>query len=158
MLDYERIEVCNDVTIRCAGLSPEDARVHLARWMQAWRYGQQQPLVLPAALLLATDKNSALMVQEGKKGEDLEVKWQENEQGRQVLQQFDKLTAKWTDPGDYAAFDVRQDEANQAHADWAFILRDQDSLQLLTQCCEQFAYALYQPIYSHQTAEQAHAD
>lgn len=158
MLDYERIEVCNDVTIRCAGLGPEDARVHLARWMQAWRYGQQQPLVLPAALLLATDKNSALMVQEGKKGEDLEVKWQENEQGRQMLQQFDKLTAKWTDPGDYAAFDVRLDEANQAHADWAFILRDQDSLQLLTQCCELFAYALYQPIYSHQTAEQAHAD
>ena len=157
-LNYERIEVCNDVTIRCSGIQPEDARVHLARWMQAWRYGQQQPLVLPAALMLATDKNSALILQEGKKGEDLEVKWQENEHGVQVLQQFDKLIAKWADPGDYAAFDVRQDEANQAHADWAFILRDQNSLQLLTQSCEQFAYALYAPIYSHQTAEQAHAD
>lgn len=158
LLNYQRVEVCNDVTIRCAGISPEDARMHLTRWMQAWRYGQQQPLVLPAALMLATDKNSALIVQEGKKGEELDVKWQENEQGQQVLQQFDKLAAKWTDPGDYAAFDVRQDEANQAHADWAFILRDQNSLQLLTQCCEQFAYALYQPIYSHQTAEKAHAD
>ena len=126
--------------------------------MQAWRYGQQQPLVLPAALMLATDKNSALILLEGKKGEEQEVKWQENERGVLVLNQFDKLISKWTDPGDFAAFDIRQDEANQAHADWAFILRDQDSVRRLTQSCEQFAYALYQPVYSHQTAEQAHAD
>ena len=158
LLNYERIEVCNDVTIRCSGVGTEDARVHLARWMQAWRYGQQQPLVLPAALMLATDKNSALILLEGKKGEEQEVKWQENERGVLVLNQFDKLISKWTDPGDFAAFDIRQDEANQAHADWAFILRDQDSVRRLTQSCEQFAYALYQPIYSHQTAEQAHAD
>ena len=153
---YERIEVCSDVTIHCTGIAPQDARMHLARWMQAWRYGQQRPLVLPAALMLAS-KDGALIVLEGKKGEAMEVKWAEDEQGIQRLQQFDKLAAKWSDPGEFSAFDIRQDEANQAHADWAFILRDQDSLKLLAHSCAQFAYALYQPIYCHQTAEKAHA-
>ena len=156
-LTYERIEVCNDVTIRCSGIAPEDAPIYLARWMQAWRYGQQHPLVLPAALMLAT-KDGALILLEGKKGEEMEVKWLEDEQGIQHLNQMDKLMTKWTESGEYAAFDVRQDEANQAHVDWAFILRDQDSLSLLMQSCQQFAYALYQPIYSHQTAEKTHAD
>ena len=125
--------------------------------MQAWRYGQQHPLVLPAALMLAT-KDGALILVEGKKGEEMEVKWLEDEQGIQRLNQMDKLMTKWTESGEYAAFDVRQDEANQGHVDWAFILRDQDSLSLLMQSCQQFAYALYQPIYSHQTAEKTHAD
>lgn len=153
MQAYERVEVCSDTVIRCSGIRPADARIYLAKWMDAWRYGQQRPLVLPAALLLGTDKNGALNLHEGEKGEMPRVQWLENEHGVLVLKQFDKLRSKWTDAGEFSGFDIRYDEANQAHLDWAFILRDQNATRLLEHSCELFAHALYQPIYDHQIAE-----
>ncbi|RFS29010.1 exonuclease V subunit gamma [Acinetobacter sp. SWAC5] len=150
---YQRIEVCGDLTVYCQGVSPAQARVHIQAWLKAWRYGQQRPLVLPANLLLASEKSGAFTLENNGKGNERGVRWIEKEAGILVLEQIEQLKQKWTAAGDYSAFDIRFDEANQAHLDWAFILRDQDSKQLLEHCCELFAYALYQPIFQHQTAE-----
>ena len=56
LLNYERIEVCNDVTIRCSGIGPEDARVHLARWMQACSISKR-----PIGLLLMIPTGSTAL-------------------------------------------------------------------------------------------------
>jgi exodeoxyribonuclease V gamma subunit len=150
---YQRIEVCGDLTVSCQDVSPAKAREYIQAWLKAWRYGQQRPLVLPANLLLASEKSGAFALENNGKGNERGVRWFEKEAGVFVLEQIEQLKQKWTAAGDYSAFDIRFDEANHAHLDWAFILRDQDSKHLLEHCCELFAYALYQPIFQHQTAE-----
>ena len=36
------------------------------------------------------------------------------------------------------------------HRDWQFILQEQDTTALLKHACDNFAYALYSPIYQYQ--------
>ncbi len=50
--ERRRIVVFSDQTVICKGISSEQARQYLQPWFKIWRYAQQQPLVLPAALLL----------------------------------------------------------------------------------------------------------
>lgn len=145
---YVRIEVCKDAVVQCSGVTPADARHYLKAWVSAWEYGQNQPLVLPAALLLDTDR---LIDKKDKEHPDT-VQWIQTDHGF-VLKHFHKLLEKWVMTGDFSNFDIRADEANQAHLDWAFILRDRDASACLKQSCDLYAHALYAPIYQHLKAE-----
>jgi len=42
-------------------------------------------------------------------------------------------------------------EWSKKHADWQFILQEQDATALLKHACDLFAYDLYNPIYQYQT-------
>lgn len=151
-LGHQRVVVCRNATIICQGVSSVQAKAYLDAWMEAWRFGQQQPLVLPANLLLAVkDKSFNLLVEETDKATKItEVIWLENEQGQKTLQAFPELLKKWQQDDMNSHFDIRDDEANVAHRDWHFILQAQDAKALLQFSCDRFAYALYQPIYQYQ--------
>lgn len=146
---YTRIEVCKDVVVTCSDVTPAEAREHLQHWMAAWKYGQTQPLVLPAALLLDMES----LIDKKDKEHPNEVQWEHDENHNIVLKRMHKLIDKWTNSGEFSSFDIRQDEANQAHLDWAFILRDRDAVACLSLACGMYAHALYAPIYQHLKAE-----
>jgi exodeoxyribonuclease V gamma subunit len=135
--DYQRIVVFSDQTICCNGVSSNQAKLWLEHWINAWNYGQEQPLVLPAALLLK-------VMEKGK-----ELEWQSNEQGNMVIQNFDDLLKVWNENGQFTGFDMTSNEASKYHRDWQFILQEQDALALLKHACDEFSYSLYQPIFWH---------
>ena len=134
----QRIQVFQDNTIICTGLSAGEARAHLQPWLEAYAYAQSQPLVLPAALLMkpAVEKK------------DLE--WQPNEQGKMSIVQWDKLLAEWNKSDAFLSYRLTQSEESKLHRDWEYLLQDQDATALLQWACDEFSYALYQPIYLHQ--------
>lgn len=134
-----RIVVFSDVTIICTGITTQQAKDYLAEWFKAYAYAQQQPLVLPAALLLEP-------AQKGK-----ELQWQAASEHWE-LQDFDRLLSSWrADAARFvSSFAPEQNEATMLHRDWQFILHEQDSSALLKYACDHYSYALYQPIYQYQ--------
>lgn len=134
-----RIMVFSDATIICEGITTTQAKLFLAEWFKAYDYAQQQPLVLPAALLL----------QPAETGKSLN--WTATEQHWEV-QDFDRLLSSWrADAARFvSSFAPEQNEATMLHRDWQFILHEQDSSALLKYACDHYSYALYQPIYQYQ--------
>src|SRR5690606_37852648 len=76
----ERIVIFSNKTLKFSGLSSSKAREYLQFWFKAWETGQQQPLVLPAELLMK--KN---------------WKWAENEQGEMTIVEMQDLLNGWND-------------------------------------------------------------
>ena len=134
-----KIVVFSDRTILCHGVSSNQARKWIEHWLAAWKYGQTQPLVLPAALLLK--------VAEKDKAHD----WQANEQNQMCIEDMDAIYKDWHEDGKFTGFSVADNEATKMHRDWQFILQEQDATALLEQACTQFSYHLYQPIFWHQS-------
>lgn len=136
----QRIAIFSDDTLICSGLSSSQARAYLSSWFKAYAQAQKQPLVLPAALLL----------QLAEKGKSLD--WSEDELGNMSLLNFADLAKAWhADAARFMnAFAITENEATQYHRDWEFLLQEQDATALLKQACEQYGYALYQPIYQYQ--------
>ena len=133
-----RIVVFSDQSIICEGVSSNKAREWIDHWLAAWRYGQTQPLVLPAALLLkVAEKDKAHY-------------WQANEQNQMCIDDMQIIYKDWHDDGKFSGFSVVDNEANKMHRDWQFILQEQDATALLEEACVQFSYHLYQPIFWHQ--------
>ena len=134
-----KIVVFSDRTILCQGVSSDQAREWIEHWLAAWKYGQTQPLVLPAALLLK--------VAEKDKAHD----WQANEQNQMCIEDMDVIYKDWHEDGKFTGFSVADNEATKMHRDWQFILQEQDATALLEQACTQFSYHLYQPVFWHQS-------
>ncbi|ANF80899.1 exonuclease V subunit gamma [Acinetobacter sp. NCu2D-2] len=127
----ERIVIFSNKTLSYKGVTSTQARQYLAYWLNAWRYGQQHPLVLPAELLLKKD-----------------WQWVESEQGQMQIAELDKLLEEWNKSFE-SSKPLTTDESNQRHQDWQFILQDQDADQALTKSCAEFAYHLYAPIQQY---------
>ncbi|OTH00401.1 exodeoxyribonuclease V subunit gamma [Acinetobacter sp. ANC 4973] len=134
-----RIVVFSDRTILCQGVSSNQAREWISHWLAAWKYGQTQPLVLPAALLLK--------IAEKDKVHD----WQANEQNQMCIEDMEVIYKDWHEDGKFTGFSVADNEATKMHRDWQFILQEQDATALLEQACKQFSYQLYQPVFWHQS-------
>jgi exodeoxyribonuclease V gamma subunit len=128
---YQRIVIFSNKTLRFSGVTSSQARQYLASWFAAWQQGQQQPLVLPAELILKKDWG-----------------WVENEHGEMQIQDMDKLMTDWNNSYE-SSRPLSSDEANQRHQDWQFILQDQDADQALAESCVRFAHVLYAPILEH---------
>ena len=137
---FSRIVVFSDRTIVCQGVSSTQARQWLDHWLAAWHYGQRQPLVLPAALLLKIAEK------------DQQHHWQANAEQQMIIDDMQSIFKDWHEDGKFSGFSVVDNEANQAHRDWQFILQEQDATALLEDACLQFSYQLYQPIFCHQYA------
>lgn len=134
-----KIVVFSDRTILCQGVSSNQAREWIEHWLTAWKYGQTQPLVLPAALLLK--------IAEKDKAHD----WQANEKNQMCIEDMDAIYKDWHEDGKFTGFSVADNEATKMHRDWQFILQEQDATALLEQACMQFSYHLYQPVFWHQS-------
>lgn len=131
-----RIVVFSDQTVICEGLSAQQAQQYLQAWLQLWQTGQQQPVVLPAALLLKP-------LEKGK-----HYDWVEQDSQQVLVEDSQKQVLKdWNDTGDFSGFDMTQNEACKLHRDWQFILQEQDASALLQYACDHYSYALYQPIF-----------
>jgi len=137
----QRVVIFSDQTVICAGVCSAEARKLLDPWFKAWQYGQSQPLVLPAALILS-------VAEKGKKHE-----WTENEAGQKVINNFDALLKDWNETHQYGSFSATENEAVRLHRDWQFILQEQDATALLEHCCKTFSYELYAPIFEYQRVE-----
>ncbi|MFX3620616.1 MAG: exodeoxyribonuclease V subunit gamma [Acinetobacter radioresistens] len=137
----QRVVVFSDQTVICVGVCSAEARKLLDPWFNAWQYGQSQPLVLPAALILS-------VAEKGKKHE-----WTENEAGQKVINNFDALLKDWNETHQYSSFSATENEAVRLHRDWQFILQEQDATALLEHCCKTFSYELYAPIFEYQRVE-----
>ena len=57
----QRVVVFSDQTVICVGVCSAEARKLLDPWFKAWQYGQSQPLVLPAALILSVAEKGKSM-------------------------------------------------------------------------------------------------
>ncbi|MFO1415856.1 MAG: hypothetical protein U1F28_01020 [Acinetobacter sp.] len=131
-----RIVVFSDQTVICEGLSSQQAQHYLNAWLQLWHDAQQQPVVLPAALVLKP-------LEKGKQYE-----WIELDSTQVLTEESQKQVLKdWNDTGDFSGFDMTQNEACKLHRDWQFILQEQDATALLQYACDHYSYALYQPIF-----------
>ena len=131
-----RIVVFSDQTVICEGLSSQQAQHYLNAWLQLWHDAQQQPVVLPAALVLKP-------LEKGKRYE-----WIELDSTQVLTEESQKQVLKdWNDTGDFSGFDMTQNEACKLHRDWQFILQEQDATALLQYACDHYSYALYQPIF-----------
>ena len=137
-----RIVVFSDQTVICEGLSSQQAQKYLQTWLLLWQDAQQQPVVLPTALLLKP-------LEKGKKHQWIE------QGGKHVLsEESQKQVLKdWNDTGDFSGFDMTQNEACKLHQDWQFILQEQDATALLQYACDRYAYDLYQPIFDYVSVE-----
>ena len=135
----ERIAVFSDVSIVNSGLTTTQAKSYLQAWLHAYDYAQQQPLVLPAALLL-------LLAEKGKA-----LEWQSDEFGKLTIANFKDLQKEWDKSDAFLPFALADMEWSKKHRDWQFILQEQDTNALLKYACDTYAYDLYQPIYLHQT-------
>ncbi|NIE97691.1 exonuclease V subunit gamma [Acinetobacter sp. Tr-809] len=134
--DKRRIVVFSDQTVICEGLSSQQAKHYLDAWLQLWQDAQQQPVVLPAALVLKP-------LEKGKQYE-----WIELDSTQVLTEESQKQVLKdWNDTGDFSGFDMTQNEACKLHRDWQFILQEQDTTALLQYACNHYSYALYQPIF-----------
>ncbi|ENX32010.1 exodeoxyribonuclease V, gamma subunit [Acinetobacter colistiniresistens] len=134
--EKRRIVVFSDHTVICEGLSSAQAQTYLRAWLQLWQDAQQQPVVLPAALLLKP-------LEKAKQHEWVEL------DSKQILVEESQIQIlkDWNDTGDFSGFDMTQNEACKLHRDWQFILQEQDAAALLHYACDHYAYALYQPIF-----------
>lgn len=136
--DRAMIVVFSNQTIISTGVSSNRAKVMLSSWIEAWRYGQSQPLVLPAKLLLTP-------LEKGKKLAWIEV------EGHKPTLDMEPLLKIWNETFSFSPdFPLSENRANKKHRDWQYILSNQNGSEILAQCCKQFAYDLYQPIYQHQ--------
>ena len=135
----QRIAVFSDVTIVNTGLSSAQAKQYLLAWFKAYAYGQSEPLVLPAALLLKLSENNKTLT------------WVTEDSGRSVIEDFTVILNEWNKSDAFLPYDLTEMEWSKKHRDWQFILQEQDATALLKHACDQFAYDLYQPIYQHQT-------
>ncbi|MDM1343824.1 exodeoxyribonuclease V subunit gamma [Acinetobacter pseudolwoffii] len=129
--ELERIVIFSNKTLKFSGLSSTKAREYLQFWFKAWEIGQQQPLVLPAELLMKK-----------------EWQWAENEQGKMTIVEMPELLKAWNNSYE-SAKPLASDESSLLHQDWQFILQDQDPDLALQRCCHDFAHALYAPIHQH---------
>ncbi|NNP68241.1 exodeoxyribonuclease V subunit gamma [Acinetobacter sp. Ac_5812] len=131
-----RIVVFSDQTVICEGLSSQQAQHYLNAWLKLWRDAQQQPVVLPAALVLKP-------LEKGKQYE-----WIELDSTQVLTEESQKQVLKdWNDTGDFSGFDMTQNEACKLHRDWQFILQEQDATALLQYACDHYSYVLFQPIF-----------
>ena len=131
-----RIVVFSDQTVICEGLNSQQAQAYLQAWLQLWQASQQQPVVLPAALVLKP-------LEKGKQYE-----WIEQDSTQVLTEDSQKQVLKdWNDTGDFSGFDMTQNEACKLHRDWQFILQEQDATALLQYACDHYSYDLYQPIF-----------
>lgn len=135
----QRIAVFSDVTIINTGLSSAQAKQYLLAWFKAFAYGQSEPLVLPAALLLKLTENNKTLT------------WIAEDSGRLVIEDFTVILNEWNKSDAFLPYDLTEMEWSKKHRDWQFILQEQDATALLKHACDQFAYDLYQPIYQYQT-------
>ncbi len=136
--DHARIVIFSDSTIACEGVSSNKARTYLSHWFNAWEYGQTQPFVLPAALILKpAEKNK-------------KYDWALDESQHMIIQQMDEVYKDWNFDGKFTGFSVTENEATKHHRDWDFILQEQDATILLEDACKRFSYDLYNPIFMHQ--------
>ncbi|KKW77238.1 exonuclease V subunit gamma [Acinetobacter sp. Ag2] len=135
----QRIAVFSDVTIINTGLSSAQAKQYLLAWFKAFAYGQSEPLVLPAALLLKLTENNKTLT------------WIAEDSGRSVIEDFTVILNEWNKSDAFLPYDLTEMEWSKKHRDWQFILQEQDATALLKHACDQFAYDLYQPIYQYQT-------
>ncbi len=138
--DLKRIAVCSNKTIICQGVSSEQAKLWLHDWLAAWQHAKQQPLLLPAELILK---------------DEVKVEWTDVSNGLMQVKDLDKLFKEWRKSDNFAGYRYDNEEWNIKHRDWQFILRDCDSNQLLEQACLDFSYRLYQPIFWHQALQDA---
>ncbi|WP_334113915.1 hypothetical protein, partial [Acinetobacter parvus] len=105
-------------------------------WLQLWQEAQQQPVVLPAALILKP-------IEKGNSHQ-----WVEQESRWVLVEDSQKQVLKdWNDTGDFSGFDMAQNEACKLHRDWQFLLQEQDASALLHYACDHYSHALYQPIF-----------
>ncbi|MFW1949320.1 exodeoxyribonuclease V subunit gamma [Acinetobacter bereziniae] len=135
----QRIAIFSDVTIINTGLSSAQAKQYLLAWFKAFAYGQSEPLVLPAALLLKLSENNKTLT------------WIAEDSGRSVIEDFTVILNEWNKSDAFLPYDLTEMEWSKKHRDWQFILQEQDATALLKHACDQFAYDLYQPIYQYQT-------
>ncbi|QOW44798.1 MULTISPECIES: exodeoxyribonuclease V subunit gamma [Acinetobacter] len=143
----QRIAIFSDATIVNTGLTSAQAKAHLLAWFKAYVYGQAEPLVLPAELLMTKKANSQdLLVMNAEK----EVEWTQNEAGQWVLNSIDAVLKEWNKSDAFLTYSLDRTESSKKHRDWQFILQEQDATALLQHACDLFAYDLYQPIYQHQ--------
>lgn len=134
------VVVFKNETIVNSGLTSAQAKECLGLWVAAWNYGQQNPLVLPAKLLLAPiEKNKKLQ-------------WSLSEEdGVMKIDQMDDLLKVWNETYSFSSdFPLSENKANKKHRDWQYILKNQNSNNILIKCCDMFGYGLYSPIYEHQ--------
>ena len=136
----QRVAIFSDVTLIQSGLTSSQAKQYLAAWLSAYEYGQSNPLVLPAALLL-------LLAEKGKT-----LEWQVDENGQAELSNFSELKKEWDKSDSFLPYALTDMEWSRKHRDWQFILDEQDATALLKDACDQFAFELYEPIYQHQEA------
>ncbi len=129
--ELERIVIFSNKTLKFSGLSSSKAHEYLQLWLKAWEIGQQQPLVLPAELLMKK-----------------EWQWAENEQGKMTIVEMPELLKAWNNSYE-SAKPLASDESSLLHQDWQFILQDQDPDLALQNCCHDFAHGLYAPIHQH---------
>ncbi|MCH7308339.1 exodeoxyribonuclease V subunit gamma [Acinetobacter sp. NIPH 1852] len=137
-----RIVVFSDQTVICEGLSSQQAHHYLHAWLQLWQTAQQQPIVLPAALILKPLEKVK------------HLEWTEQNDQHHLTEDSQKQVLKdWNDTGDFSGFDMSQNEACKLHRDWQFILQEQDAAALLQYACNHYSYALYQPIFEYLRVE-----
>lgn len=142
--EKRRIVVFSDQTVICSGVSSEQARQYLQPWFKIWRHAQQQPLVLPAALLLKPlEKAKAYQWETTNQAEKAKL----NEKS------YTELLKYWNETGSFTTMDMTQNEACKLHRDWSFILQEQDAQALLQHACDEFAYDLYHPVFQFQHSE-----
>ena len=134
--EKRRVVVFSDQTVICEGVSSQQAKHYLQHWLQLWQQAQQQPVVLPAALLLKP-------LEKGKAYD-----WVEQDALHTLSEESQNDLLKiWKNTYNTGFVDFSQDEANQQHRDWQFILQEQDATALLQFACDHYSYALYQPIF-----------
>ncbi|MEI2557482.1 exodeoxyribonuclease V subunit gamma [Acinetobacter pittii] len=142
--EKRRIVVFSDQTVICSGVSSEQARQYLQSWFKIWRHAQQQPLVLPAALLLKPLEKAKA------------YQWETTNQAEKAKldeKSYTELLKYWNETGPFTTMDMTQNEACKLHRDWSFILQEQDAQALLQHACDEFAYDLYHPIFQFQHSE-----
>ncbi len=142
--EKRRIVVFSDQTVICGGVSSEQARQYLQPWFKIWRHAQQQPLVLPAALLLKPLEKAKA------------YQWETTNQAEKAKldeKSYAELLKYWNETGSFTTMDMTQNEACKLHQDWSFILQEQDAQALLQHACDEFAYDLYHPVFQFQHSE-----
>lgn len=142
--EKRRIVVFSDQTVICSGVSSEQARQYLQPWFKIWRHAQQQPLVLPAALLLKPLEKAKA------------YQWETADQAEKAKldeKSYAELLKYWNETGSFTTMDMTQNEACKLHRDWSFILQEQDAQALLQHACDEFAYDLYHPVFQFQHSE-----
>lgn len=138
--DRQMVVVFNNSTVVSEGVSSNQAKQFLDRWVDAWKYGQKQPLVLPATLILSP-------LEKGKN-----LTWSAVEgTGEIIIEEMADLVGVWNETYERnPSFPLTENRSNKKHRDWSYILLNRNSTALLKEACEKFSFDLYEPIYRHQ--------